>query len=57
MDRGAWQAIVHGDRESDITEWLNDNNNNKSVVSEQGESLGIEAVTAERKQEIHGTEW
>ena len=31
MDRGAWWATVHGvTKELDMTEWLNNNNNNYS---------------------------
>ena len=29
MDRGAWQATVHGITESDMTEWLSNNNLHK----------------------------
>ena len=44
MDRGAWQATIHGDaKELDTTEHLNNNSNNvqfsHSVVSDSCDSM------------------
>ena len=42
MDRGTWQATIHGvTKESDMTERLNSNNNyTKGVKSERAETIG-----------------